>query len=235
MTRADIRRVFVAAVIIFFMGVIVGMCLKIVGVDAAAVTPEDELTYGSRALIEGGGMPCMEVTDELQAGEEEVEKGLQTGDSEVAEAEPAERDTGAKSPVYAVGDEVLPEWIQDYAYKALDRRGISWWYPYFIVQAFQESSFNLRAVSSDGLDYGLLQYRAMYWGDVSAKHGYPGADIYDPYVQIEIYADQVRDRLNKGLAVEEVISRHKTSDYAPYYDSYYVSCVTRHLRALTAK
>ena len=77
------------------------------------------------------------------------------------------------------------------------------------------------------MDYGLLQYRITYWEERAARYGYPGADIFNPYVQIYIYVRQTAERIRKGLSVADVISRHKTSDWGAY-DQEYVNQVLGH-------
>lgn len=90
----------------------------------------------------------------------------------------------------------------------------------------QESHWNPNAVNANGLDFGLLQYRLkspdgtrIYWTG-------PG-DIMDPYAQIQKYVGQVKARIDAGLSVEEIISRHMTSDYCVDINWQYVNDVLR--------
>lgn len=131
------------------------------------------------------------------------------------ETQPAPPQTEAPpqvtSPIYAVNGAVMSEDLQTYLYNRLTERGISWFMPYALANAYQESRFNIYAENPNGLDKGLFQYRITY---------YPGANIFDPYEQIIIYCDQMANRLNSGCSVEDAISRHMMSDYGPYNASY---------------
>lgn len=99
--------------------------------------------------------------------------------------------------------------------------GIDWWYPYAVAQAQQESSWNPWAVSPDGKDKGLFQYREQYWTEPES--------IFDVNAQIRKYVSQVSARLAAGLSIEETISRHLTSDYVTEINWDYVNLVLSHL------
>lgn len=122
-------------------------------------------------------------------------------------------------PLYMVDGDFLDEELQRFAYVTLQDAGIEWWMPYFMLTAYQESSFKIHDIT-DGLDYGLLQYRITYWADRAERYGFAGADIFDAKVQIQIYVKQTADRLASGCSVSETISRHKTSDHGSYDDIY---------------
>lgn len=122
-------------------------------------------------------------------------------------------------PLYMVDGDFLDEELQRFAYMTLQAAGIEWWMPYFMLTAYQESSFKVHDIT-DGLDYGLLQYRITYWEERAARYGFAGADIFDTKVQIQIYVRQTADRLASGCSVAETISRHKTSDHGSYDDIY---------------
>lgn len=109
--------------------------------------------------------------------------------------------------------------LEDTLRAELDAAGIGWWYPYAYAQIQQESHWNPGAVSADGKDYGLLQYRLQFWSG-------PG-DIMDPYAQIRKYVGQVKARIDAGLSVEEIISRHMMSDYCSEINWTYVNDVLR--------
>ena len=146
------------------------------------------------------------------------------------EAEEQGDQTGAR--FYSVNSTEIDQEITDALMDALERHGISYWIEGAIAQCYQESRFNRWAVSKDGRDYGILQYRAQYWGDTLARYGYSGADIYDMHVQFDIYATQMAARFNAGLSVDEAISRHKTSDDVPVMDWQYVSEVKQWLNEI---
>lgn len=105
---------------------------------------------------------------------------------------------------------------------SLDGAGIGWWYPYACAQIEQESHWNPWAVNPNNLDFGLLQFRITFWGEPE--------DIFDVNAQIRKYTQQVAARINAGLSVEEIISRHITSDYVTEINWEYVNAVLQWLR-----
>ena len=122
-----------------------------------------------------------------------------------------------------------PVSIQDQLRIALEQAGIGWWWPYAWAQAQQESRWNPNAVSPDGLDYGLFQFRLkspdgtrIYWTEPES--------IFDVNAQIRVYTQRVAARLAAGLSIEETISRHFTSDYITEVNWQYVNDVLQHLR-----
>lgn len=129
-------------------------------------------------------------------------------------------------PIYMVDGDVLDYDLQRFMWKELNSQGIGWWMEYAILTAYQESGFKIYDIT-DGIDYGLLQYRITYWSERAARYGYPDADIFNPYVQIYIYVRQTAERIRSGCSIEEVISRHKQSDWGPF-DAEYVSQVMDH-------
>lgn len=156
-------------------------------------------------------------TDEiLPKGEETAESDVESVPNEVG----TEVETEAKS-VYMVNGELVDPTIQQMLYDALERHNISYWLEGALAQIYQESHFQQYIVSNDGRDYGILQYRAEFWDEVSSQYGHVGADIYDMYVQFDIYAAQMSKRFNSGMSVADAVSRHKTSDYGGYDAQYY--------------
>lgn len=77
------------------------------------------------------------------------------------------------------------EW-QQYLYNELASRGYAWYMPYAICQIQQESCWN--KYSDNGRDFGLTQQKGIYWADRSAHYGIAGADIWDPYAQLHVFA-----------------------------------------------
>lgn len=146
-------------------------------------------------------------TDADRAVREEVVEGHQADvQSTAAETQPVEtvQTTAAPSMVETAGPvhEVDPQTVLR---DALCDAGISYFWPYAWAQVQQESSWNPWAVSPDGKDKGLLQYREQYWNEPES--------IYDVDAQIRRYVREVSARLAAGLSIEETISRHYTSDY----------------------
>lgn len=217
MTRADIRRIFFAAVIIFLIGVVFGMIL-------ADLTPRPQAAHmnsapesGNRARIEGGAMPCMNEPTET----EEAEK---TAESEATEPEPL-------PPLYTVDGYTLPAYLQDYLREELRTAGIEWFMPHAICQIYGESRGDLYAQNPNGQDKGILQYRLQFWPAVSAKYGVPYTDIYNAFAQFHVYAQQQAERFNRGESLDAVISLHYTSEYGAY-DAAYVAYIRGYERTL---
>lgn len=213
MTRADIRRIFFAAVIIFLIGVVFGMIL-------ADLTPRPQAAHmdaapeaGNRARIEGGAMPCMnEPTEKEEQAEEPKSEPL--------------------PPLYTVDGYTLPAYLQDYLREELKAAGIEWFMPHAICQIYGESRGDIYVVNANnGVDMGLLQYRITFWPQTSAKYGVPGTDIFNPFAQIHVYAQQQAERFNRGADLNTVISQHKQSEYGPY-DAAYVTYIRGYERTL---
>lgn len=127
--------------------------------------------------------------------------------------------------LYSVGEETLNPELQSMMRDALERNDIGYWYEIGICQLWQESHEDIYAENPNGQDKGVLQYRLRYWD-------WNRGDIFDPAVQIELYAEQMAQRLNSGLSADECISRHKTSDHVTAVDWEYVGQVKQHLTAL---
>lgn len=75
---------------------------------------------------------------------------------------------------------------QAYLYAELDAKGYGWYMPYAVCQIFQESRWN--QWSDNGRDFGLTQQKGIYWADRTAHYGIAGADIWDPYAQLHVFA-----------------------------------------------
>lgn len=123
--------------------------------------------------------------------------------------------------LYSVNGEVLDKNLQTYLYNSLASKGIEWWFTYALCQMYQESRFNLYAINQQNHeDMGLFQYKNRFWAATASRYGRPGADIFDPYAQIDVYSAQIRDRLERnGWNNEKTISDHYTGEYGyfPYY------------------
>lgn len=138
-------------------------------------------------------------------------------------AEEMESEGKASSPIYTIGGELIDPDIQRKLYDALERHNISYWYEGALCQMYQESGGNPTIVNStNGVDMGLFQYREPFWD-------YSRGDIFDPEAQIELYAEETAARINAGLTVDEVISRHNTSDYVTEINLEYVGQVKQWL------
>lgn len=203
-TKREARRIILVAIVIFLMGVIVGMELQILGVDAAEVKTEEILT-NDQALREGGGMPCMAAPEESKKDEPE------------AAEEPAAEETVTR---YSVNGYRPPAYIEEHLIRELEKNGILYWYPHALCQIYGESNGDIFAENPNGQDKGLLQYRLQYWPAVSAQYGVAGADIFDPLAQITVYAAQTAERIARTGSLEQTISQHKQSEYGPFDAAY---------------
>lgn len=184
-----------------------------------------------------------EETNEQETGEETVQETAETGNDD-ADIQNHEADTvdspegdwsSSKPETVANQIEALqgdslenaPEGdaassINDILKASLEGAGIGWWYPYACAQIEQESHWDPWAENPNGQDKGLLQFRLCYWTEPE--------DIFDVNAQIRKYTQQVAARINAGLSVEEIISRHITSDYVTEINWEYVNAVLQWLR-----
>lgn len=123
------------------------------------------------------------------------------------------------TPLYRCDGELMDEDLQRFLYETLKDHGIEWFFPYAIAQATQESECDPRNVT--GIDCGLFQYRKTHWNEKAERYGYFDADIFNAYIQIDIYVHEMSKRLNEyGCDVYEAISRHFTSDYGSFNQKY---------------
>lgn len=93
---------------------------------------------------------------------------------------------GGGFTVYSIYGITPPEEWQQYLYAELEARGYGWYMPYAVCQIWQESCWN--QWSDNGRDRGLCQQKAIYWESRAAHYGIPGADIWDPYAQLHVFA-----------------------------------------------
>lgn len=141
----------------------------------------------------------------------------------------AETAAAAEVKIYAVNGAVLAEDLQAYLYRRFCEAGIGWFYEYALLIAYQESRFNIYALNQKNLmDSGLFQFRSIYWAEYCSMAGLPCGDIFDPYLQIDVFTFCMARRLNQfGCSIPDAISRHKQSDYGQY-DQEYVNQVMQH-------
>ena len=178
------------------------------------------------------GMPCenpeqFERWYETYEQEQEAEHETETEPTTVPTEECKVTTGTGETPVtlYSVNGETLNPELQAMMYDALNRHGVSYFYEIGICQMWQESRGNIFAENPNGKDKGVLQYRLQYWD-------WNRGDIFDPAAQIELYAEQMAQRLNSGLSADECISRHNTSDHVSEVNWEYVAQVKQHLSNL---
>lgn len=146
---------------------------------------------------------------------------LQGGAPEGAEAE-----TVADVPPETEPETVVVQQVGQDVYELLAAElnvyGVGWWYPYAVAQMMAESGGDPYAENPNGLDKGLFQYRITYWQEPES--------IFDVRAQIRRYVREVTARINAGLSVEEIISRHYTSDYITEINWGYVNHVLSQMK-----
>lgn len=126
------------------------------------------------------------------------------------------------SPVYRVDGYIPDEGLQNYLYQRLCEHGIGYFMPYAVCLIAQESTWNPMAENANNEDKGLLQYKIKF---------VPWMDWRNPYQQIDYFTAQMANRAAAGCTVSEMISRHNTSDYGSYNQSY-VDAVMQHSNTL---
>lgn len=189
---------------------------------------------GDERIEEAQVVQPEEVVSEPQA-EEETASGQPIPDTQimetVSETVPTEStqpaiDQASQSPVVSqiiIDGDILDPGIADYLYRRLSEAGIGWFFEYSVCLIYQESRFDPLAQNPNGRDKGILQYRVEF---------YPGMDWTNPYQQIDVYCQQMANRLNvMGCSVEDAISRHNVSDYG-VYNPVYVQQVLQHILKL---
>lgn len=122
-------------------------------------------------------------------------------------------------PCYAVNGDLMPVEWQEYLYTKLTEKGIGYWMPIAMAQAYQESSFDAEQVTN-GIDMGLFQYREPYFAEWEDRACVPHGDIFDPYHQIDVYTEMVRQWIESGQTESMVISNHNTGGWGDYSQRY---------------
>lgn len=148
--------------------------------------------------------------------EETVEEVPQSSPAEAETERPAEADavytpTAGATPVYTVDGEQLDPGVADYLYRRLCESNIGWFYPFALLIAYQESSFNPLAVNPNGRDFGLFQFRLEF---------HSGLDWQNPYAQVDLFVQMMANRANAGKDVYSMISAHNMSDWGGYNQVY---------------
>lgn len=210
MSRRDFWICIAIIILIFTLGVMVGMCVQVLGVPAHASAVVEDVggSYVS-------GMPC-ENPEQFARWYESY--------SEAAEAVGSEQEA-AKPIIYRIAGEEVDVEIQTKLYYYLDAEGIAYWYEGALAQMYQESHCKQYAENPNGLDKGIFQYRITYWD-------WSDGDIFDLDAQMRKYAAEMAVRFNAGLSVDEAISRHNTSDYITTVNWEYVAQVKQWLTVL---
>lgn len=148
--------------------------------------------------------------------EETVEEVPQSSPAEAETERPTETaavytPTAEATPVYTVDGERLDPGVADYLYRRLCESNIGWFYPFALLIAYQESSFNPLAENVNGRDFGLFQFRLEF---------HSGLDWQNPYAQVDLFVQMMANRANAGKDVYSMISAHNMSDWGGYNQVY---------------
>lgn len=253
--------VIAAILIIAIVAVLTEGCGAETAVYAAPMCAVEDFTEVATEAPKKAEIREQEASNEPEADEKEVQETIwidtgETGDGDHQSAQPGsneniygygvedhrssdggdpENDRDPEEPrLYMIAGDVIPEEIQTELRNALAAEGIEEWFSGALAQVYQESHGNPWAENQNGLDKGLLQYRITYWPATAAAYGEPGADIFDWRAQVRVYARQTAARISAGLSVDEIISRHKTSDDCPALDQAYIQQVRQWLQKMEA-
>lgn len=115
------------------------------------------------------------------------------------------------APLYQIDGDTLDPGVADYLYRRLCESNIGWFYPYALLIAYQESSFNPLAENVNGRDKGLFQFRIEF---------HPSLDWQNPYAQVDLFVQMMANRANAGRDVYSMISAHNVSDWGSYNQVY---------------
>lgn len=129
-------------------------------------------------------------------------------------------------PHYKVNNVVLSVDMQDFIYRTCCNMGIEYYFPYFLCQIYQESKFDPRAVSKDGIDYGYCQLRIYYHDDFKNQVGHPEWDlINDPFANIYVGCHLMATNLTATDGnISEALKLYFNSG-SDYWNSIYVGDV----------
>lgn len=164
--------------------------------------------------------PIQQQTAEIQAVETvPASCPTETEAERPTEAAAVYTTTAEATPVYTVDGERLDPGVADYLYRRLCESNIGWFYPYALLIAYQESSFNPLAVNPNGRDFGLFQFRLEF---------HNGLDWSNPYAQVDLFVQMMANRANAGCDAYTMISRHNTSDFYDGINQVYLDQVMGH-------
>ena len=218
---------FFGTMILICIGILIGLSVR------KTDEPVRESVKESEAEPETvSGMMC-EIYVETETEETEVDGSERKEPETTTEAPteaPAETAAPAAEPAsYRTSICGIEFPYADFLYKTLSDYGLESWYEIGLSQCFQESRFNCYAENPNGLDKGLFQYRLPFWKKTARQAGIEvdDASIFDPHIQIAVYCYYVRQRLDAGRTVDEVISDHYTGGYG--YSAEYVAQVKQWL------
>ena len=128
-----------------------------------------------------------------------------------------------EKPLYTVNGVMLSEECQEYLYGQLEKYETEWFFPYALCELYQESRFNPNAVSYNGLDKGIAQFREIYFPEFAEASGLVEYDIFNVIDSLYVYAFTISKYLNETGSIELALSRYYLGEYG--YSEQYVSDV----------
>ena len=193
------RMVAVCMFLAYLIGIGTGMCLKVLGVNA---------------------FPVEEFVPETEPEREFPSKSVPEPETEGTVAPTETEPETAQIRYYSVNGAKLSETLQDYLYKQLKARGHEEIFKIALCQIYQESAYDSRAISPNGLDRGLCQLRVTYFDYFAQKSGLVEWDIFNPIDSIYVYAYVMSDYLERTGDVATALSMYfmgPGSHFCPEY------------------
>ena len=128
---------------------------------------------------------------------------------------------------YTVNGFELGRDLQRYLYDRLSEFGCEWFFRFSLCQIFQESQYKANAISDDGEDMGLCQFKARYFPSVAQEAGLVEYDIMNPIDSIYVYTWLMCKYLNETEGDVAMSLSLYFSGYGGEYAFDYVRDVTR--------
>lgn len=129
--------------------------------------------------------------------------------------------------LYSVNGEILNPDLQRYLYSRLQEFNCEWFFRFSLCQIFQESQYDAHAISDDGEDMGLCQFKARYFPSVAQEAGLVEYDIMNPIDSIYVYTWLMCKYLNETEGDVAMSLSLYFSGYGGEYAFDYVRDVTR--------
>lgn len=195
LTWQEVRIIWAVAIVIFGIGVVIGIIIADLTprAAAAAVDAHDKIVSVDRSLIEGGAMPCLSPEKApVSAPSTEVEEIV---------------DHAVR---YSVDGHFLGQDLERYLMEQLEARHIGWLYQTSLCQIYQESRFNCSAVNLAHMDFGLCQHYQGSFPASAREAGLVEYDIMNPIDSLYVYAYLMAKYLAEEGSVEGALSRYYT-------------------------
>lgn len=138
-------------------------------------------------------------------------------------------------PYYTVNGAFLGYELSNYLYEQLKCCDMEWFYEIALCQLYQESRFDANAVSGDGYDQGIAQFRSTYFEYFMELAGLTEADPFNAMDSIYIYVRLMQTHLNSvGGDANWALSKYNVGN-TTWYNHNYVNAVLRWFDTLEVK